>query len=112
MNVKYVKDTVKLPQSPLAFQYNETVAVDLHELEPGLWFLHIIDQFIRFSAGSTMTTKKPSEFVKHFIHDWISVHGPPQKFSGNGGELGGRGLFFFLTFFLLAFQICEQTTKI
>ncbi|KAL2093504.1 hypothetical protein ACEWY4_010816 [Coilia grayii] len=72
---------------PLASQHNETVAVDLHELEPGLWYLHIIDQFTRFSAGSVLTTKKGSEIVKHFIHDWISVHGPPQKlFSDNGGE--------------------------
>ncbi|KAL2099481.1 hypothetical protein ACEWY4_003875 [Coilia grayii] len=72
---------------PLASQHNETVAVDLHELEPGLWYLHIIDQFTRFSAGSVLPTKKGSEIVKHFSHDWISVHGPPQKlFSDNGGE--------------------------
>lgn len=72
---------------PLASQYNETVAVDLHELEPGVWYLHIIDQFTRFSAGSILTTKKSSEIVKHFVHVWISVHGPPQKlFSDNGGE--------------------------
>ena len=72
---------------PLASQYNETVAVDLHELEPGLWYLHIIDLFTRFSAGSILTTKRPSEIVKHFVHDWISVHGPPQNFfSDNGGE--------------------------
>ncbi|XP_071317640.1 CD166 antigen homolog A isoform X1 [Trachinotus anak] len=72
---------------PLASQYNETVAVDLHELEPGVWYLHIIDEFTRFSAGSVLTTKKSSEILKHFVHDWISVHGPPQKlFSDNGGE--------------------------
>ncbi len=72
---------------PLASQYNETVAVDLHELEQGVWYLHIIDQFTRFSAGSILTTKRSSEIVKHFLHDWIGVHGPPQKlFSDNGGE--------------------------
>lgn len=72
---------------PLASQYNETVAVDLHELEPGVWYIHIIDQFTRFSAGSILTTKKSSEIVKHFVHDWISVHGPPQKlYSDNGRE--------------------------
>ncbi len=27
---------------PLASPYNETVAVDLHELEQGVWYLHII----------------------------------------------------------------------
>lgn len=63
----------------LASDYNETVAVDLHELEPGVWYLHIIDQFTRFSAGSILTTKRSCEIVKHFPHDWITVHGPPQK---------------------------------
>lgn len=53
---------------PLASQYYETVAVDLHELEPGVWYLHIIDQFTRFSAGSILITKKSSEIVKHFVH--------------------------------------------
>lgn len=61
---------------PLASQYNETVAVDLHELVPGVWYLQIIDQFTRFSAGSILTTKKSSEIVKHFVHDWINVHDP------------------------------------
>lgn len=76
---------------PLASTYNETVAVDLHELEPGLWYLHIIDQFTRFSAGSVLTTKRSSEIVKHFIHDWISIHGPPRKlFSDNGGEFNNE----------------------
>lgn len=76
---------------PLASTYNETVAVDLHELEPGVWYLHIIDQFTRFSAGSVLTTKRSSEIVKHFIHDWISVHGSPQKlFSDNGGEFNNE----------------------
>lgn len=36
--------------------YNETKAVDLHELEPGVWYLHAIDHFTRFSAGSIVTT--------------------------------------------------------
>lgn len=76
---------------PLASTYNETVAIDLHELEPGVWYLHIIDQFTRFSAGSVLTTKRASEIVKRFIHDWISVHGPPQKlFSDNGGEFNNE----------------------
>lgn len=52
---------------PLASQHNETVAVDLHELKPGLWYLHIIDQFTRFSAGSILTTKSGPEIVKHFM---------------------------------------------
>lgn len=56
-----------------------------------MWYLHIIDQFTRFSAGSVLTTKRASAIVKHFIHDWISVHGPPQRlFSDNGGEFNNE----------------------
>lgn len=64
---------------PLVSQYNKTVAIGLHELEQGVWYLHIIDQFTWFSAGSIQTTKRSYEIVKHFVHKWISVHDPPQK---------------------------------
>ena len=30
---------------PHGSRYYETVAVDLHELEPNVWYLHIIDHF-------------------------------------------------------------------
>lgn len=76
---RYSKPTPKPAAGlPLESEYNETLAVELHELEPGVWYLHIIDQFTRFSAGSILTTKKSSEIVKHFVHAWISVHGPFQ----------------------------------
>jgi len=76
---------------PMASRYNETVAVDLHELEPNVWYLHIIDHFTRFSAGSIVTSKKPSVIVKSFVHSWISVHGPPERlFSDNGGEFNNE----------------------
>ena len=76
---------------PLASEYNETVAVDLHELEPGVWYLHVIDQFTRFSAGSIVRTKKASEIVNSLIHTWISVFGPPRYlFSDNGGEFNNE----------------------
>ena len=72
---------------PLATDFNETVAVDLHELDTNKWYLHIIDEFTRFSAGAIITSKQSSVFVKHFIDKWISVHGAPKKlYSDNGGE--------------------------
>lgn len=92
MTVKFVRSTKKTKPKPavglpLASECNETVAVDLHELEPSVWYLHIIDHFTRFSAGSIMKTKKSSEIVNSFIHTWISVHGAPQRlYSDNGGE--------------------------
>ena len=76
---------------PLAHDFNDMVAVDLHELEKGTWYLHIIDMFTRFSAGSIMKTKNSSEFVKHFIKSWISIHGPPRTiYSDNGGEFNNE----------------------
>ena len=72
---------------PLASEYNETVAIDLVELERGTWYLHFIDEFTRFSASSIVNAKRPSEIVKNFIHSWISVHGPPRKiFHDNGND--------------------------
>lgn len=76
---------------PMASSYNETVAIDLHELNTGVWYLHAIDHFTRFSAGVIMTTKRASEIVKSFIHCWISIHGPPKRlFSDNGGEFNNE----------------------
>lgn len=72
---------------PLATTFNETVAVDLHQLEKNLWYLHIIDEFTRYSAGGIMKNKTPKEFVTKFIQLWISVHGSPKcLYSDNGGE--------------------------
>ena len=62
---------------PLGNDHNQTIAVDLHELEPNLWYLHIVDEFYRFSAGCTTNTKKSSKFVENFIKHWISIHGAP-----------------------------------
>ena len=72
---------------PLASDFNQTVAVDLHQLEPNLYYLHIIDEFSRFSAGCITPTKQSSQFVQNFIKNWISIHGAPQRlFSDLGGE--------------------------
>lgn len=72
---------------PLATYFNETVTVDLHEWKPELWYLHVIDEFTRFSAGSIMKSKKSSEFIKKFLECWLSKHGAPIRLhSDNGGE--------------------------
>ena len=71
---------------PLANDHNQTVAVDLHEFEPNLWYLHIMDEFSRFSAGCVTNTKKSSRFIENFIKHWIRIHGAPQRlFSDLGG---------------------------
>ena len=73
---------------PLATDFNEVVAVDLHEIEKSkLWYLHIIDEFTRFSSGAIITSKRPTVFVRCFIKNWIGIHGAPRKlYSDNGGE--------------------------
>ena len=73
---------------PLATELNETVAVDLHQLEMlKTWFLHIIDNFTRFSAGAIIHSKKATVFVKKSIQYWISIFGAPRKlFSDSGGK--------------------------
>lgn len=57
----------------LASDFNQTVVVDLHQLEPSLWYLYIIDGFSRFSADCIMNTKQSLEFVKNVIWHWIST---------------------------------------
>ena len=72
---------------PLATKFNETVAVDLHQLEKNLWYLHIIDEFTRYSAGGIIKSKEPKVFAAKFMQLWIAVHGPPKNlYSDNGGE--------------------------
>ncbi|XP_064629342.1 uncharacterized protein LOC135488628 [Lineus longissimus] len=72
---------------PLATDFNQTVAVDLHELDRNIWYLHIIDEFTRFSAGAIVKRKLPQVFVQEFLSHWISIFGPPTSlFSDNGGE--------------------------
>ena len=78
---------------PLAGDFNETVAVDLHELQPNVYYLHIIDIFTRFSSGAIIKTKQADEFVKQFLKCWISVYGAPATlFSDNGGEFNNEAV--------------------
>ena len=53
-------------------EFNETVAVDLHQLEKNRWHLHMIDEFTRFSMGAIMTSKSHSGFLQKLITKWIS----------------------------------------
>ena len=70
---------------PRAYDFNHQVAMDLHQLEPKLWFMHIIDEFSRYSNAIIIRHK--DESVKVFMKCWISLFGAPKKvFSDNGGE--------------------------
>ena len=46
----------KQPPRPIvkavkADDFNESVAIDLHDIESKFWYMHIIDEFSRFSNG-------------------------------------------------------------
>lgn len=76
---------------PMANDFNELVAVDLHQLEDRIWYLHIVDIFTRFSAGGIVRSKDASVVGDEFVKSWISFFGPPQKlFSDNGGEFANE----------------------
>jgi transposase InsO family protein len=76
---------------PLATRFNETIAVDLHQLESNIWYLHIIDEFTRYSAGCIIDNKESSTFADKFMKYWIAIHGPPVRlYSDNGGEFNSE----------------------
>ena len=50
---------------PMASTYNEIVAIDMHELELGVWYMHAIDHFSRFSARSIITVKTQGHSKAH-----------------------------------------------
>ena len=70
-----------------ASNFNDTVAIDLHQLGENLWYLHFIDKFSCFSSAIIVKTKSSKIITEKFLQNWISVFGPPSKiFSDNGGE--------------------------
>ena len=74
---------------PLASDFNEVVALDLHQLEskPGLWYLHVIDVFTRYSEAMLIQDKRAETVVMAFNSIWVLRHGPPKKLlTDNGTE--------------------------
>ena len=77
-----------MPRPAVAFSkaddFNQTISVDLHHLAKNIWYLHMTDEFARYSAGAIITSKTaaPTVFMKH----WIAILVAPRKiFSDNGG---------------------------
>ena len=78
---------------PRAERWNQVVAMDLHEIVHGkLWYLHIIDQFTRYSNAIVVSRK--SDASQAFLLNWISLFGRPAKiFSDNRGEFIGDDMY-------------------
>ena len=73
------KKTVLRPVVGFAWttDFNQTVGMDLKELGPSLLFLHIIDEFTRFSNATIIRSK--TAVIKKFLQCWISIFGAPQN---------------------------------
>ncbi|XP_077974967.1 uncharacterized protein LOC144430759 [Styela clava] len=70
-----------------ANDFNQTVAVDLHQLGSDMWYLHMIDHFTRYSRAAIVRNKFSSTIVKKFMQNWIGIFGSPARIlSDNGGE--------------------------
>ena len=58
---------------------------DFHKLKRNLLYLHVVDEFSRFSAASLIANK--SLVAKSFLKNWVAIFGAPKKvFTDNGGE--------------------------
>ena len=63
--------------------------MDLHQLGENIWYLHVIDEFTRYSNAAVIRKKDAS--VRVFMKCWISIFGAPRKVcSDNGGEFIGE----------------------
>ena len=72
---------------PLASEFNETVEMDLITYEQGVWVLHLIDLFSRYSAACVVRSKKQEVMIDAIMKIWISYFGQSKKYlADNGGE--------------------------
>ena len=75
-----IKFRKPLPRPIVAFlkadDFNETVS-DLRQLQPGLWHVHIIDEFTKFSAAAIIMSK--SHFRNIFVKYWIAIFSASKK---------------------------------
>ena len=72
---------------PLASQFNHTVAMDLKSYANGVWILHLIDTFTRYSAACVVKSKDEDMVVEAILKILISYFGRPKQFyADSGGE--------------------------
>ena len=66
-------------------EFNKILSMKLHQIEPSLWYLDILDEFSRFRNAVIIKSKTDS--MKMFIKQWICIFGAPHCiFSDNGVE--------------------------
>ena len=75
-----------------ANDFNQIVALDLHELDHNIYYLHVIDLFSRLSAAAIIRRKDSQVIVDKFMQIWVGVYGAPEigVFTDNGGEFNSQ----------------------
>ncbi|CAG2237353.1 unnamed protein product [Mytilus edulis] len=75
-----------------ANDFNQIVAMDLHEIDHNFYYLHIIDLFSRLSAAAIIRRKDSQLVVDKFMQIWVSVYGAPEVgvYTDNGGEFNSQ----------------------
>ena len=64
---------------PSANKFYQVIALDLKHFKDGVYFLHLIDLFSRFSLSQVITRKLPSVIVDSVIKMWIVTDLKPQE---------------------------------
>ena len=72
----------------LATRFNQVLAMDLSVFKNGVYFLHLIDMYSRFSLSKVIYDKKAETITDAVIKMWIGTGlGSPERIlSDNGGE--------------------------
>ena len=61
--------------------------MDLITYEQGVWILHLIGLFFRYSVACVRRSKKQDVMIHAIMKTWISYFGQPKRFiAENGGE--------------------------
>ena len=75
----------------LAREFNQVVAMDLKYWKKGLWILHLVDVFSRYTMSDFITRKKPEDVINVIMSCWIAVFGVMKSImSDNGGEFSSE----------------------
>ena len=75
-----------------ANDFNQIVAMDLHEIDHNFYYLHIIDLFSRLSAAAIIRKKDSQVIVDKFMQIWVGIYGAPEVgvYTDNGGEFNSQ----------------------
>ena len=75
-----------------ASDFNQIVAMDLHEIDHNFYYLHIIDLFSRLSAAAIIRKKESKVIVDKFMQIWVGIYGAPEVgvYTDNGGEFNSQ----------------------